>query len=73
MGGTDLPTLPAKVSAVKDKGSKKANKKKDNSSDSEEETPPTAKIAKVAALMNRSMPPFQCFLELLSDESESDF
>jgi hypothetical protein len=73
VGGTDLPAPPAKVSAVKGKGSKKANKKKDDSSDSEEEAPPPLKKAKVVALMNRSTPSFQRFVELSSDESESDF
>ena len=71
VGGTDLPAPPAKVAAVKGKGSKKAKRKDD--SDSEEEAPPPAKKAKVAALMNRSTPPFQRFVELSSSESESDF
>jgi hypothetical protein len=58
---------------MKDKGSKKANKQKDDSSDSKEEASPPAKKAKVTALMNRSIPPFQCFVELANDESELDF
>jgi hypothetical protein len=73
VGETDLPAPPEKVSAVKGKGSKKANKKKDDSSDSEEETPPPMKKVKVETLMNRSTPPFQRFVELSSDKSESDF